>query len=122
MKLHLDRGATRISSYGPGYFAIGERIVRNAIIISADGTVTPWPPVVPADLDEEHLRQIIAREPEVVLLGTGSRQAFPPPELLRPFVESGLAVEVMDTAAACRTFNVLAAESREVVAGLLPIG
>ena len=121
MKLHADAGATRITSYGAGYFAIGERIVRHGIIISADGTVTPWTPVVPDDLDEEHLRQIVAHDPEVVLLGTGVRQAFPAPELLLPFVEAGLGVEVMDTAAACRTFNVLAAESREVVAGLLPI-
>ena len=122
MKLHADAGATRITSYGPGYFAIGERILRHGIVIGADGAVTPWSPVVPDDLNEDHLRQIIAREPEVVLLGTGRRQTFPPPALLRPFVESGLGVEVMDTAAACRTFNVLAAESREVVAGLLPIG
>ena len=56
MKLHLDGAATRISSYGPGYFAIGERVVRRSIIISADGAVTPWPPVVPSDLEEEHLR------------------------------------------------------------------
>ena len=122
MKLHADGGATRITSYGEGYFAIGERIVRHGIIISANGTVTPWPPVVPDDLEEGHLRQIIAYEPEVALLGTGVGQAFPAPELLRPFAESGLGVEVMDTAAACRTFNVLAAEGREVVAGLLPIG
>ena len=121
MKLHADGGSTRITSYGPGYFAIGERIVHHGIIISADGTVAHWAPVVPADLDEEQLRQILAHDPEVVLLGTGVRQAFPPPELLRPFAENGLGVEVMDTAAACRTFNVLAAESREVVAGLLPI-
>ena len=100
MKLHADAGATRITSYGAGYFAIGERIVRHGIIISADGTVTPWPPVVPDDLDEEHLRQIVAHDPEVVLLGTGVRQAFPAPELLLPFVEAGLGVEVMDTAAA----------------------
>lgn len=122
MKLHLDGAATRISAYGPGYFAVGGQVVRGGIVISADGAVTPWPPVVPSDLDEERLRRIIACEPEVVLLGTGARQAFPPPDLLRPFAENGLAVEVMDTAAACRTFNVLAAESRKVAAGLLPIG
>ena len=121
MKLHLDGAATRISAYGPGYFAVGERVVRGGIVISADGAVTPWPLVLPSDLDEERLRQVIACGPEVVLLGTGARQAFPAPELLRPFAENGLAVEVMDTPAACRTFNVLAAESRKVVAGLLPI-
>lgn len=121
MKLHADGAATRITSYGPGYFAIGDRILRQSIIICADGTVTSWAPDHLADLDEGHVRQIISHGPEVVLLGTGASQSFPPPELLRPFVESGLGLEVMDTAAACRTFNVLAAESREVVAGLLPI-
>ena len=121
MKLHADTSASRITSYGPGYFAIGERIVRHGIIISANGAVIRWTPTVPADLDEEHLRQLISHEPEVVLLGTGARQAFPAPELLRPFVERHLGLEVMDTAAACRTYNVLAAEGRAVVAGLLPI-
>ena len=121
MKLHADATATRITSYGPGYFAIGDRIVRQGIIIRADGTVAPWPPVVFSDLDEERVRLILAHEPEVALLGTGARQRFPAPGLLRPFVESGLGLEVMDTAAACRTFNVLASESREVVAALLPI-
>ena len=121
MKLHLDGAATRIAAYGPGWFSVGERILRHGIVIGADGGVTPWPPVLPSDLDGEHLRRIIAGGPEVVLLGTGARQAFPPPELLRPFVENGLAVEVMDTPAACRTFNVLAAENRKVAAGLLPI-
>ena len=121
MKLHADGTATRITSYGPGHFVVGDRVVREGIIICADGTVTPWRPTVLADLDEEHIRQIIAFGPEVVLLGTGARQEFPESELLRPFVENGLGLEVMDTAAACRTFNVLASESREVVAGLLPI-
>ena len=122
MKLHADGAATRITSYGPGYFAIGDRTVRQGIIICADGTVTPWPPAAITDLDEGHVRQIISFGPEVVLLGTGARQAFPDPELLRLFVENGLGLEVMDTAAACRTFNVLASENREVVAALLPIG
>ena len=122
MKLHADGSTTRITAYGPGYFAIGERTVRHGIIITAEGTIAPWPPAVPADLDEEHLRELISYRPEVVLLGTGARQAFPPSELLRPFAEGRLGLEVMDTAAACRTFNVLAAEGRKVVAGLLPIG
>ena len=122
MKLHADAGATRITSYGPGWFAIGDRVVRCGIVISADGTVESWPPALLADLDESHLRQLFALEPEVVLLGTGMHQEFPPAEVLRTFAERGVGFEVMDTAAACRTFNVLAAESREVVAGLLPIG
>ena len=122
MKLHADGASIRIASYGPGYFVIGEQIIRQGIIISAGGAVDPWTPAIFADLDETHLQQILSYRPEVVLLGTGTRQEFPAPELLRPFADGGLGLEVMDTAAACRTFNVLAAESRDVVAGLLPVG
>ena len=122
MKLHADGSAARITSYGPGYLAVGERIVRHSVILAADGTVEAWPPAVPADFDEEHFRQLVSYRPEVVVLGTGARQAFPRAELLRPFVELRLGPEVMDTAAACRTYNVLVAEGRRVVAGLLPIG
>ena len=121
MKLHADGAAIRITSYGPGWFAIGDRIMRQAIIVCADGTVVPWTPAILADLEEEHVRQIISHGPEVALLGTGAHHVFPDPEIFRPFAESGVGLEVMDTAAACRTFNVLASERREVVAGLLPI-
>ena len=71
---------------------------------------------------ETHLEALLALEPEVVLLGTGARQVFLPPRQLAPFYRKAVGVELMTTDAACRTFNVLAAEERRVVAGLLPIG
>ena len=111
----------RITSYGAGYFVIGDRTVRRSVILTPGGTVEPWAPAVSSDLDEDHLRRLVSYRPEVVLLGTGTRQTFPPAKLFRPFAESGVGLEVMDTPAACRTWNVLAAEGRAVVAGMLPI-
>ena len=122
MKLHAEGSAVRIASYGPGYFVVGDRTVRHSVILASDGAIEPWAPAVSADLDEDHLRALLLHRPEVVLLGTGARQTFPPARVLRPFAQSGLGLEVMDTPAACRTWNVLAAEGRKVVAGLLPIG
>jgi uncharacterized protein len=72
------------------------------------------------ELDERRLEPVFALRPEVVLLGTGARQVFPSPELLMCFHRRGIGIEVMATAAACRTFNVLVSERRKVVAALLP--
>lgn len=120
MKLHAEGGAVRVTSYGAGWFALGGEVVRRSAVLRADGTLEPWPPATVAELAEEHLRRLLLDPaPEVVLLGTGERQAFPAPGLLRPFAERGVGLEVMDTAAACRTWNVLAAEGRQVAAGLL---
>jgi uncharacterized protein len=63
---------------------------------------------------------VLALEPEVVLLGTGARQQFLHPSRLAPIYRAGVGVEIMTTAAACRTFNILVAEERRVVAALLP--
>gem|GEM_PF-740563 len=79
-----------------------------------------WPPADFATLTAEHLAALLAHEPEVVLLGTGSRLRFPPPEVLQPLQAAGIGFEVMDTPAACRTFNILAGEERLVIAALLP--
>lgn len=71
------------------------------------------------DLTAEHLAALLALKPALVLLGTGARQQFPKPAVLRPLIEAGVGWEVMDTGSACRTYNVLASEGREVVAALL---
>ena len=122
MKLHAEGAAARITSYGPGFFAFGDRVAHGSILVRGDGSAVAWPPASVHDLEEAHMRQIIDLRPEVALLGTGVRQSFPPGILLRPFAEARLSLEVMDTAAACRTYNVLAAEGREVVAALIPVG
>lgn len=92
----------------------------SAIILSAKEVITDWPVKSVHDIDRRHLEQILELAPEVVLIGTGRDQAFLPPELLMVFYERGVGVEVMNTSAACRTFNVLVSESRKVVGALIP--
>ena len=70
-------------------------------------------------LATEHLTQLAAFSCDVLLLGTGLRQRFPSPALLRPLIESGRGFEIMDTAAACRTYNILVGEGRIVLAALI---
>ena len=73
----------------------------------------------PTALTEAHLASLAALTGTVLLLGTGVRQRFPAPPLLRPLVAAGIGVEVMDTGAACRTYNILVAEGRAVAAALI---
>ena len=70
-------------------------------------------------LASTHLNAALALQPEVVLLGTGARLHFPPAEVLRPLIEAGIGYEIMDTSAACRTYDILMAEGRRVLAALV---
>lgn len=109
-----------IRAHGAGELKINDELFREAIIVSAS-RVAPGPAIGNAgELAVAHVAAILALEPELVLLGTGPRQLFPPPEFGAEFLRRGVGFEVMDTGAACRTFNVLVAEHRRVVALLLP--
>jgi uncharacterized protein len=83
--------------------------------------IPDWPVKSVAEIAEWHLEKILGLNPEVVLIGTGSRQAFLPPELMMFFHDRHIGIEVMSTDAACRTFNVLVSESRNVAAALIPV-
>ena len=83
------------------------------------GDVLSWHAESFESLAVEHFARIAALAPELVIFGSGMRLRFPAPSLLRPLIDAGIGVETMDTAAACRTYNVLLAEGRSVVAGLL---
>ncbi|MEM1413155.1 MAG: Mth938-like domain-containing protein [Pseudomonadota bacterium] len=100
---------------------VGETLYTGALIVGTETLIEHWPCSALPDLTDEQLEPVFALEPEVVLLGTGARQAFLPPERLAPFYRRGVGIEMMTTDAACRTFNVLASEGRRVVAALLPI-
>lgn len=78
-----------------------------------------WGPATFAELDQDTLARLAELACDVLLLGTGSRQRFPSPLLLRPLIEAGRNLEVMDTPAACRTYNILVAEGRTVAAALI---
>ena len=94
-------------------------IFRKSIILGANGLIQDWTPRSHAELNPEHLLGFTELNPEIVLLGMGNKLIFPEQSCLSVLQQNNLGYEVMDTASACRTFNVLAAEGRDVVMGLL---
>jgi uncharacterized protein len=111
--------ANLIRAYGAAGLKINDDIYRETVIVSAS-TVLTLPEVVDfAHLAAIYPSRLLALEPEIVLVGTGQRQIFPPPSFRVRFLRAGIGLEVMDTGAACRTFNVLVAEQRRVVALLM---
>ena len=121
MRFSLDSNLNHyaITSYGSDWVRIGEREFRRSLVVTPEQLVSDWPPQTFGDLVEAHLEVIADLKPEIVLLGTGSRQRFPRPSLLRSLLARGVGVEVMDTAAACRTYNIIMLEGRRVAAALL---
>jgi uncharacterized protein len=97
---------------------IGEQRVQRSCLVTAERIITDWPPATFAQLAPAHLGTIFALSPELVLLGTGPRQHFAPPEVRAEFAQRRIALEVMQLGAACRTFNVLVQEDRRVLAAL----
>jgi uncharacterized protein len=97
---------------------IGGRVYAQSLLLTAE-QLQPWPPQSLADLQQDHLQLLLAHAADVYLIGVGARQRFPSPRLLAPFYERGLGVEIMHSAAACRTFNILSAEGRNPVAGII---
>lgn len=93
--------------------------VQGSLIISPRHLIHDWPPMDIDGLLEEHLDALVELQPELILLGTGTQLQFPGAEILAPLHNRQIGVEVMDTAAACRTYNILMAEGRFVVAGLI---
>lgn len=120
MKLQAERpqGRNAITSYGAGVVTINSESHHASLVVAHDRAPVAWPVRSIDDLKSEHL-QGLDTNADVVLLGTGTRQRFPPPSVLRPLIDKRIGVEVMDTAAACRTYNVLLAEGRAVVAALI---
>ncbi len=124
MKLHSDNGSGgpgRITAYGTGFVTVEETTFTGTVLLDHGAHATDFDERRPCDLSAATIRRLLERHPEVVLLGTGARHVFPPPGLLAPLTRAGIGVEVMSTSAACRTYNILGAEGRKVVALLLPM-
>ncbi len=123
MRLTLDSGAGtyRISEYGEGYVTINEERLTASVVVMPERLIRDWGPEAVPDLDTTHLQVVADLNPEVVLIGTGRFQTFPRSELLSPLLSNGVGFEIMDTTAACRTYNILMAEGRTVAAALLMI-
>jgi len=102
-----------------GAIEVNERRLATSFIVHPSGLVEDWPPRDCAGLQPAHLEQALALRPEVVLLGSGPAQRFPAQTVMAACLTRGVGIEVMDNAAAARTYNVLAAEGRSVVAAFL---
>jgi uncharacterized protein len=120
MKFQPDRSdAQTISGYGPGWIGIGAEKITHSVIVGSQGLRQAWTCQRFEDLTAEHFAQLASLEAELVLFGSGTRNRFPPAAWLAPLHARRLGLETMDTAAACRTYNILAGEGRNVVAALV---
>lgn len=97
---------------------IGEQSFTQTIALTRDGLVEGFMPPPVADLVESHFELLFATQPELIVLGTGSHNIFPPRELMFAFARRSVGLEVMNTPAAARTFNILAGEGRRLAAVL----
>ncbi len=108
-----------ITGYGPGWVTVNGEKFTTHLIVNAQTGCTPWSCSTFEALQTQHFDQLLAWQPELVLFGSGDRLRFPPGQCLQNLYARRIGVETMDTAAACRTFNFLAAEGRKVLAALL---
>jgi len=114
-------GTYAITAYDKGRIRVNETVHTTSLIIAPARLDTEWAAETFDDLNTESLACLLDWGPEVVVLGTGARQRFPGREVFRLFREHGIGLEVMDTGSACRTYNILMAEGRQVAAALLLI-
>jgi len=120
----IPAGRQLVESYGDGRFRISGRVFDGSVIVFGDHTVD-WPVRDARDMTLESLAAVVAagqgRTVDLLLVGCGPHMALIPAALRRSLRESGIVTEAMDTGAACRTYNVLAAEGRRVAAALIAI-
>jgi uncharacterized protein len=120
MKLQPDTfDVPAITGYGPGWVGVNGERITHSVIISSGGERINWPVQRFDELGPQHFAQIADVAAEVAIFGSGARIRFPKPAWTAPLIEKNVGLETMDTAAACRTYNILAQEGRRVVVALL---
>ena len=121
MKLQADRaeGVNIINAHTANSISVNGEAHMVSVLVPPTGPVTLWHVATLADLTEAHFERIAQAKPELVIFGSGSTLRFPPPALLRSLMAARIGIETMDTAAACRTYNILVGEGRQVMAALI---
>ena len=121
MKLQSDphSGANTITGYGDGYVEINKIPYSHAVLLSSDGEIREWALKSFEELSAADFEQMASLKPELIIIGTGKRQQFPKPELLKTLIRSKIGFEVMNSQAACRTYNILVGEGRQVLLALI---
>jgi uncharacterized protein len=120
MKFTLEANSrvNLVRAYSAQEIRIGEHRLHASCIVTADTLISEWEPATLDELTLAHLEPILALKPELVLLGTGPTQKFPPAAIRSALNARGVGLEVMDLGAACRTFNILVQEERQAAAAL----
>ncbi len=121
MKLSLANlgDIKRFSAHGADFVMVNGERFDTSIVVSAHEVRNDWEVTGFDTLNEANFAYFIDLKPDVLLLGTGAQQRFAPPRLYHTLTDAGIAVEFMTTPAACRTYNILVAEDRKVVAAVL---
>lgn len=123
MKLHADKWDVKsITAYGEGWIAVNGQRHSHSLVLASSGQLLPWSCHRFDELTAGHFEQLASvttEAPELVVFGSGTRLRFVRPALLSSLMQRRIGVETMDTLAACRTYNILAAEGRRVVVALL---
>jgi uncharacterized protein len=121
MQISREEGnvSNAIIAYAAGEIRMRDRVFHASLIATRDAVISEWQPAPVEQLAIGDFGRLLELSPEVVILGTGPKQQMPPPELFAAFASRGIGLEVMDTGAACRTYNLLLAEYREVAVALI---
>ncbi len=121
MKIEREtaQGRNLFTGYGEDYVEVNGVRLSGSVLVTGAKIVPGWAPAGIAALTAEHVQSLLALKPEIVLLGSGRTFSFPDPAALAPLHAARVGVEVMDTRAACRTYNILLGEGRDVLAALI---
>jgi uncharacterized protein len=121
VKLHSDPQSSlnTITGYGIGYIEVNSKVYPHALIVQPEGEISPWPVSAFADLSSDNLASLCVLKPELIIIGTGKKQQFLKPELIKPLIQAKIGFEMMDSQAACRTYNILMNEGRQVLAAII---
>ena len=120
MKLQPDKSDVQsVTGYGPGWIAVNGEKLSGSVILSSRGDRRAWDVFAYEDLGARHFEQIALLDAELVIFGSGQRLRFPDPAWLTALMAKRTGLETMDTPAACRTYNILAAEGRHVVLAVI---
>tara|TARA_B100000686_G_C16765528_1_gene961482 strand:- start:63 stop:479 length:417 start_codon:yes stop_codon:yes gene_type:complete len=121
LKLHLSSSTEKniFTGYGSGYVTVNHNRYEHSLIVMPNHIIKDWQVKEVEQLSEKHFEPLIPAKPEIILLGTGQTLRFPSTEITKKLIAIKIGVEVMDTNAACRTYNILMEEGRNVAAALL---
>ena len=121
MKLHLANFSHQyiFTGYGDGYVLVNQIRYEKNLIVLPDHLIENWPVISVSQLEVQHFDYLMPHAPEIVILGTGAKHKFPNQSLLSQLIKMNIGIEIMDTKACCRTYNILVEEERRVAAAIL---